>query len=149
MLITLIVVLIILAALVAAWFFGPPGWRTSAAGAFGGLSTRVGRFIDSGRAPEHPALGAGGTAAAPAPPRFTDRDRAYLNGVWNHVESTFVSDPRVAVELARSTASGFFTAHGVAVDGLPAGPNGEADDTEALRQRLLAIKAWSEREAAR
>lgn len=149
MLITLIVVLIILAALVAAWFFGPPGWRTSATGTFGGLSTRVGRFIDSGRAPEHPAAGAGGAAASPPPPRFTDRDRAYLNGVWNHVESTFVSDPRVAVQLAHSTASGFFLAHGVTVEGLPQGPNGEVEDTETLRQRLLAIKAWSDREAAR
>lgn len=149
MLIVLIIVLVVLAALVAAWFLGPPGWRTAVSGGFGGLSGRVGRFIDSGRAPEHPAVGAGGAATTPAPPRFSDGDRAYLNGVWKHVESTFVTNPRVAVDLARSTASGFFTAHGVAVDGLPEGPDGLEEDTETLRLRLLAIKAWSDREAAR
>jgi hypothetical protein len=147
--ITLVVVLVLLAALAAAWFLGPPRWREAAAGSFGGLGSRIGRFIDDGRAPEHPAAGAGGLAVTPAPRRFTDGDRAYLNGVWKHVESTFVANPRVAVDLAHNTASGFFTAHGVVIDGLPAGPDGLEEDTEALRLRLLAIKAWSDREAAR
>lgn len=149
MVIVLIVLVIVLAALVAAWFLGPPAWRASAAGAFGGLGTRIGRFIESGRAPDHPGAGAGGLAATPPPPRFTEGDRAYLNGVWKHVESTFVTNPRVAVTLAHSTASGFFTAHGVETAGLPEGPDGAEEDTETLRQRLLAIKAWSDREAAR
>jgi len=73
------------------------------------------------------------------------------------VQSTFVTDPRVAVTLARSTAEGFFMAHGVPTDGLPAGPDAPSEtgdtegfeDTEALRQKLLAIKTWSDREAAR
>lgn len=149
MVIVLIVVLVILAALVAAWFLGPPAWRESASGAFGGLGSKFGRFIESGRAPDHPAVGAGGAAATPLPPRFTEGDRAYLNGVWKHVESTFVTNPRVAVDLAHSTASGFFTAHGVELAGLPEGADGLEEDTESLRLRLLAIKAWSDREAAR
>lgn len=149
MLIFLIVVVVVLAALAAAWFLGPPRLRESAAGTFGGFGSRIGRFVDNGRAPEHPGVRTGGAAATPLPPRFTDGDRAYLNGVWKHVESTFVSNPRVAVDLAHSTASGFFVAHGVAVDGLPEGPDGQAEDTETLRRRLLAIKAWSDREAAR
>jgi len=84
------------------------------------------------------------------------------------VQSTFVTNPRVAVTLARSTAEGFFTAHGVSTEGLPEAPppvaggsadvdsldataaNGAApEDTETLRLRLLAIKTWSDREAAR
>jgi hypothetical protein len=149
--ITLIVVLVVLAALVAAWFLGPAGWRASAAGAAGGLSARLGRFIESGRGPAPAAgLGAGGAAATPAPPRFTAADRAYLDGVWKHVQGTFVSNPRVAVTLARSTAEGFFTAHGVPTEGLPEGPEPESpeEDTETLRLRLLAIKAWSDRETA-
>jgi hypothetical protein len=156
MIITLIVVLIVLAALVAAWFLGPAAWRTSAAGAFGGLSTRVGRFVESGRAPSPAGPGAGAAAAAPAASRFTAADRAYLDGVWKHVQGTFVNNPRVAVTLARSTAEGFFTAHGVPTEGLPEGPDpvpesgpDGAEDTETLRLRLLAIKAWSDREAAR
>jgi hypothetical protein len=147
--ITLVVVLVLLAAVAAAWFLGPPRWREAAAGSFGGLGSRIGRFVDDGRAPGHPAVGVGGAAATPAPPRFTDGDRAYLNAVWKHVESTFVANPRVAVDLAHSTASGFFTAHGVAIDALPEGPDGQEEDTETLRLRLLAIKAWSDREAAR
>ncbi|WP_344658282.1 hypothetical protein [Catenulispora subtropica] len=149
MLIFLIVLLVVAAAAAAAWFLGPPAWRESVTGSVGGFGSRIGRFIESGRAADHPAAGAGGAAATPPPPRFTDGDRAYLNGVWKHVESTFVSNPRVAVDLAHSTASGFFTAHGVAVDGLPEGLDGQEEDTETLRLRLLAIKAWSDREAAR
>jgi hypothetical protein len=88
---------------------------------------------------------------------LTDADRAYLEGVWKHVQSTFVSNPRVAVTLAHSTAEGFFTAHGVPTEGLPQGPDTpgpegdtpNAEDTETLRLRLLAIKTWSDREAAR
>lgn len=154
MVVTLIIVVVVLAALAAVVFFGPPGLRTSVAGTFGGLSTRVGRFIEAGRADPHPGGGAGGLATTPPPPRFTDADRAYLDGVWKHVQSTFVSNPRVAVTLARSTAEGFFTAHGVPTEGLPPGPDGagdaaDAEDTETLRLRLLAIKTWSDREAAR
>ncbi|MEZ0107965.1 hypothetical protein ABH920_001963 [Catenulispora sp. EB89] len=155
MVITLIVILVVLAALAAMFFLGPAGWRTSAAGTFGGLSTRVGKFIEGGRADPRFGSGAGGAAATPAPPRFTDADRAYLDGVWKHVQSTFVSNPRVAVNLAHSTAEGFFTAHGVPTDGLPegaedlAGDNPAEEDTETLRLRLLAIKTWSDREAAR
>ncbi|GAA2052596.1 hypothetical protein GCM10009839_70130 [Catenulispora yoronensis] len=137
-----------LAALGAAWFLGPPAWRAPVTGAVGGLGGRIGRFIESGRSPDRARLGIGGAAAVPPPPRFTDGDRAYLNGVWKHVESTFVANPRVAVDLAHSTASGFFTAHGVEVSGLPEGPDGLEEDTETLRLRLLAIKAWSDREAA-
>lgn len=152
MAITLIVVLVVLAALVATWFLGPPGLRTSVAGTVGGLSGRVGKFIESGRADPRPGIG--GAAAAPPPPRFTDADRAYLDGVWKHVQSTFVSNPRVAVTLAHSTAEGFFSAHGVPTEGLPQGPDGPAEagageDTETLRLQLLAIKTWSDREAAR
>jgi len=153
--ITLIVILVVLAALAAMFFLGPAGWRTSAAGTFGGLSTRVGKFIEGGRADPRFGSGAGGAAATPAPPRFTDADRAYLDGVWKHVQSTFVSNPRVAVNLAHSTAEGFFTAHGVPTDELPegagdlAGDNPAEEDTETLRLRLLAIKTWSDREAAR
>jgi hypothetical protein len=157
---TVIIVLVVLAALAAMLLFGPPAWRTSAAGTFGGLSTRVGKFIESGRADPRSGGGYGGAAATPARPRFTEADRAYLDGVWKHVQHTFVSNPRVAVTLARSTAEGFFTAHGVSTDGLPAGPDGgsetgaageigDSEDTEALRQKLLAIKTWSDREAAR
>ncbi|MEY9858492.1 hypothetical protein ABH935_004107 [Catenulispora sp. GAS73] len=150
MVITLIVILVVLAALAATFFLGPAGWRTSAAGTFGGLSTRVGKFIEGGRADPRFGNGAGGAAATPAPPRFTDADRAYLDGVWKHVQSTFVSNPRVAVTLAHSTAEGFFTAHGVPTDGLPEGAGDLAEeDTETLRLRLLAIKTWSDREAAR
>ena len=147
MVIVLIVVVVLLAAVVAAWFLGPRSWRDSASGTVGGLGARIGRFIESGRAPDRVAVG--GAAATPAPPRFTEGDRAYLSGVWKHVESTFVTNPRVAVTLAHSTASGFFAAHGVETAGLPEGPDGHEEDTETLRQRLLAIKAWSEREAAR
>jgi hypothetical protein len=152
--VTVIIVLVVLAALAAAFFFGPATWRASAAGTVGGLSTRVGKFIESGRGDPRTAGVRGGIAATPAPPRFTDADRAYLDGVWKHVQSTFVSDPRVAVTLARKTAEGFFSAHGVSTDGLPAGPEeagdaGAAEDTEALRLKLLAIKTWSDREAAR
>lgn len=150
MVITLIVVLVVLAALVAAYFFGPAGWRTAAAGTFGGLGTRVGKFIESGRADPRVGSGSGGLATTPPPPRFTDADRAYLDGVWKHVQSTFVSNPRVAVTLAHSTAEGFFTAHGVPTEGLPEGADGlSEEDTETLRLRLLAIKTWSDREAAR
>jgi len=153
--ITLIVILVVLAALAAMFFLGPAGWRTSAAGTFGGLSTRVGKFIESGRADPRSGSGAGGAAPTPARPRFTAADRAYLDGVWKHVQSTFVSNPRVAVNLAHSTAEGFFTAHGVPTDELPegagdlAGDNPAEEDTETLRLRLLAIKTWSDREAAR
>ena len=160
MVVTVIIVLIVIAALVAAFSFGPAGWRTSAAGTFGGLGTRVGKFIESGRSDLRP--GVGGAAATPPPPRFSDADRAYLDGVWKHVQSTFVSNPRVAVALAHKSAEGFFTAHGVPTEGLPPGPDGagrdsevadaehaDTEDTEALRQRLLAIKMWSDREAAR
>ncbi|MBS2553365.1 hypothetical protein KGQ19_41580 [Catenulispora sp. NL8] len=165
MLVTVIVVLVVIAALAAMFYFGPAGWRASAAGTFGGLSTRIGGFIDNGRA--DPGLGGtvGAAAATPQPPRFTDADRAYLDGVWKHVQSTFVSNPRVAVTLAHSTAEGFFTAHGVPTEGLPEAPDGReaetetdaggagdvvaAEDTETLRLRLLAIKTWSDREAAR
>jgi len=148
--VTVIIVLVVLAALVAMLFFGPATWRTSAAGTFGGLSTRVGKFIDGGRADPRFGGGHGGATATPAPPRFTDADRAYLDGVWRHVQGTFLSNPRVAVTLARSTAEGFFMAHGVPTDGLPAGPDesGEPEDTETLRQKLLAIKTWTDREAA-
>ena len=155
MVVTVIIVLVVIAALVAMFFLGPAGWRASAAGTFGGLSTRIGRFIDSGRADPGTGSPAGAAAAAPPPPRFTAADRAYLDGVWKHVQSTFVSNPRVAVTLAHSTAEGFFTAHGVPTDGLPAAPDGgesdavAAEDTETLRLRLLAIKTWSDREAAR
>jgi hypothetical protein len=154
--VTVIIVLVVLAALAAMLLFGPPAWRTSAAGTFGGLSTRVGKFIESGRA--DPRSGGYGVASGtPARPRFTEADRAYLDGVWKHVQHTFVTNPRVAVTLARSTAEGFFTAHGVPTEGLPAGPDapsetggtGDAEDTETLRQKLLAIKTWSDREAAR
>jgi hypothetical protein len=150
MIITLVVVLVLLAALGAAWFLGPAAWRTAAVGAFGGMSTRLGKFIEGGRGPAPAGAGAGGAAATPVPPRFTAADRAYLDGVWKHVQSTFVSNPRVAVTLARSTAEGFFMAHGVPTDGLPQGPEPSAqeEDTETLRLRLLAIKAWSDREAA-
>ena len=152
MAITLIIVLIVLAALVATWFLGPPGLRASVTGTVGGLPGRVGKFIEGGRAEPRP--GTGGAAATPPPPRFTDADRAYLDGVWKHVQSTFVSNPRVAVTLAHSTAEGFFTAHGVPTEGLPPGPDGAAgsadsEDTETLRLQLLAIKTWSDREAAR
>ncbi|ACU70845.1 hypothetical protein Caci_1925 [Catenulispora acidiphila DSM 44928] len=158
MVVTVIVVLIVLAALVAAYYFGPAGWRTSAAGTFGGFGTRVGKFIESGRADPRP--GVGGAAATPVPPRFSEADRAYLDGVWKHVQSTFVSNPRVAVTLAHKTAEGFFAAHGVSTEGLPQGPDSAdgdseagaaagVEDTEAMRQRLLAIKTWSDREAAR
>lgn len=153
MTVTVIIVLVVLAALVAAYFFGPAAWRTSAAGTVGGLSTRVGKFIESGRGDPRTGVGRGGVAATPPPPRFTDADRAYLDGVWKHVQSTFVTDPRVAVTLARNTAEGFFTAHGVPADGLPEIPEigdaGAAEDTESLRLRLLAIKDWSDRAAAR
>lgn len=166
MVVTVIIVLVVLAAAAATLLFGPPAWRTSAAGTFGGLSTRVGRFIESGRADPRSGGGPGGAAASPAPRRFTEADRAYLDGVWKHVQGTFVTNPRVAVTLARSTAEGFFTAHGVATDGLPAGPDApsgtgdaqgtggtegaeDTEDTETLRQKLLAIKTWSDREAAR
>jgi len=155
--VTVIIVLVVLAALAAMLLFGPPAWRTSAAGTFGGLPTRISKFIESGRADPRSGGGYGGAAATPAPPRFTEADRAYLDGVWKHVQSTFVTDPRVAVTLARSTAEGFFMAHGVPTDGLPAGPDAPSEtgdtegfeDTEALRQKLLAIKTWSDREAAR
>jgi hypothetical protein len=155
--ITLIVVLVVLAALAATYYLGPPGLRTSVAGTFGGLSGRVGKFIESGRADPRTAPGPGAAASTPPPPRFTDADRAYLEGVWKHVQSTFVSNPRVAVTLAHSTAEGFFTAHGVPTEGLPQGPDTpgpegdtpNAEDTETLRLRLLAIKTWSDREAAR
>lgn len=154
MILTVIIVLVVLAALAATLFFGPAAWRTSAAGTFGGLSTRVGKFIESGRADPRSGAGSGGAAATPPPPRFTDADRAYLEGVWKHVQGTFVSNPRVAVTLARSTAEGFFMAHGVPTDGLPEGPDGlsetgASEDTETLRLKLLAIKTWSDREAAR
>ncbi|WP_370367087.1 hypothetical protein [Catenulispora sp. GP43] len=159
MAVTVIIVLVVLAAAAALLFLGPAGWRTSAAGTFGGLSTRVGKFIESGRADPRSAGRIGGAAPMPQAPRFNDADRAYLDGVWRHVQSTFVSDPRVAVTLARSTAEGFFMAHGVPTDGLPEAPDAAGDeaagdeaaveDTEALRQRLLAIKTWSDREAAR
>jgi len=149
-----IIVLVVLAALAAAYFFGPTTWRTSAAGTVGGLSTRFGKFVESGRGDPRTTGVRGGIAATPAPPRFTDADRAYLDGVWKHVQSTFVTSPRVAVALARSTAEGFFTAHGVPTDGLPDSPDetgdaGLGEDTESLRRRLLAIKDWSDREAAR
>ena len=157
MIVTVIIVLVVLAALAAMLLFGPPAWRTSAAGTFGGLPTRISKFIESGRADPRSGGGYGGAAATPAPPRFTEADRAYLDGVWKHVQSTFVTDPRVAVTLARSTAEGFFMAHGVPTDGLPAGPDAPSEtgdtegfeDTEALRQKLLAIMTWSDREAAR
>lgn len=165
MAVTVIVVLVVLAAAAAMLFLAPAGWRTSAAGTFGGLSTRVGKFIESGRADPRTAGRIGGAAATPPPPRFSDADRAYLDGVWRHVQSTFVSDPRVAVTLARNTAEGFFMAHGVPTDGLPEAPDAagagagrgdeaveaaeSVEDTEALRQRLLAIKTWTDREAAR
>jgi hypothetical protein len=155
MVVTLIVVLVVIAALAATLFFGPPGWRASVVGTFGDFSTRVGKFIESGRADPLAGSGAGGAAATPAPPRFTDADRAYLDGVWKHVQSTFVNNPRVAVTLARSTAEGFFMAHGVPTEGLPEardggeGGVGTDEDTETLRLRLLAIKTWSDREAAR
>ncbi|WP_194892347.1 hypothetical protein [Catenulispora pinisilvae] len=152
MVVTVIIVLVVIAALVAMFFFGPAGWRAWAAGTFGGLSTRIGRFIDSGRADPGAGSPVGAAAATPPPPRFTNADRAYLDGVWKHVQSTFVSNPRVAVTLAHSTAEGFFTAHGVPTDGLPEAPDGgasDAEDTETLRLRLLAIKTWSDREAAR
>ena len=144
MLITLIVVLVVLVALVAAWFFGPSRWRTSIAGSFGGLSGRLGRFIERGRGPEH-AAGVGGAAAVPPPPRFTEGDRAYLDGVWKHVQSTFVSNPRVAVTLAHSTAEGFFAAHGVGTEGLPEGPDGHEEDTETLRLRRPARRTLMNR----
>lgn len=157
MVVTVIIVLVVLVALAATLFFGPAAWRTSASGTLGGLSSRVGEFIESGRGDPRAGAGHGGAAAAPPPPRFTDADRAYLEGVWKHVQGTFVSNPRVAVTLARSTAEGFFAAHGVSTEGLPEGPDapgapgeaGDGEDTETLRLKLLAIKTWSDREAAR
>ena len=170
MVVTVITVLIVLAALAAAYYFGPAGWRTSAAGTFGGLGTRVGKFIESGRADPRP----GGDPAPPpphlSPPRFSEADRAYLDGVWKHVQSTFVSNPTSRRDPGAQEPPRASSPHTVSRprgcrpgrtlpcgDG-EAGDAGDAgyatdthhtQDTETLRRQLLAIKTWSDREAAR
>ena len=147
MVLFLIIVLILAAAGAAAWFLGPEPWRETTKSAARTLGRRFGDFVERGRGPE-PVLSAGGQDRSARPARFSEADRAYLDRMWEHAQTKFVSDPRVAVNMAHSTASGFFKAHGVDVGDMPGAVDGGAPDTEMLRLRLLAIKAWADREVA-